>query len=65
VRYRLIRIQASHKAQNDVWLSTDVLDPALLTAQTAARFYRYRWQSEICQVDYHASIELYLKRLVG
>ena len=42
IRCRLIRIRASHKAKRDVWLLTDILDPARLTAQTAAKFYRWR-----------------------
>ena len=28
IRCRLIRIRASHKAKRDVWLLTDILDPA-------------------------------------
>jgi hypothetical protein len=43
---RLIRIRASHKAKKDVWLLTDIVDPARLTAQTAAKFYRWRWRNE-------------------
>jgi len=46
IRCRLIRIRASHKAKKDVWLLTDVLDPARLTAQMAAKFYRWRWRNE-------------------
>jgi hypothetical protein len=43
---RLIRIPASGKAKRDVWLLTDILDPARLTAKTAAKFYRWRWRNE-------------------
>ncbi len=43
---RLIRIKASRTAKMDVWLLTDILDPARLTAQTAAKFYRWRWRNE-------------------
>jgi Transposase DDE domain len=43
---RLIRIPASGKAKKDVWLLTDILDPARLTAKTAAKFYRWRWRNE-------------------
>jgi hypothetical protein len=43
---RLIRIRASGKAKKDVWLLTDLLDPARLTAKTAAKFYRWRWRNE-------------------
>ncbi len=32
--------------KHDVWLLTDVLDPARLSAATAARFYRWRWRNE-------------------
>jgi Transposase DDE domain len=46
VKCRLIRIKASRKSKTDVWLLTDILDPALLTAQTAAKFYRWRWRNE-------------------
>jgi hypothetical protein len=43
---RLIRVPARGKARHDVWLLTDVLDPARLSAATAARFYRWRWRNE-------------------
>jgi hypothetical protein len=43
---RLIRVPARGKAKHDVWLLTDVLDPARLSAKTAARFYRWRWRNE-------------------
>src|SRR4029079_5254974 len=29
-----------------VWLLTDVLDPARLSAATAGKFYRWRWRNE-------------------
>ena len=43
---RLIRIPAKGQAKRDVWLLTDVLDPARLSVATAARFYRWRWRNE-------------------
>jgi hypothetical protein len=43
---RLIRVPAKGKAKHDVWLLTDVLDPARLSAATAAKFYRWRWRNE-------------------
>lgn len=43
---RLIRVPAKGATKHDVWLLTDVLDPARLTAATAARFYRWRWKNE-------------------
>jgi hypothetical protein len=43
---RLIRVPARGKAKHDVWLLTDVLDPARLSAATAAKFYRWRWRNE-------------------
>jgi hypothetical protein len=43
---RLIRIPATGKARRDVWLLTDILDPARLSAATAAKFYRWRWRNE-------------------
>ena len=43
---RLIRVPAKGKARHDVWLLTDVLDPARLPAGTAAKFYRWRWRNE-------------------
>lgn len=46
IRCRLIRIPAPPKAKKDVWLLTDILDPERLTAQTAAKFYRWRWRNE-------------------
>jgi len=43
---RLIRVPARGKAQHDVWLLTDVLESARLSATTAAKFYRWRWRNE-------------------
>jgi hypothetical protein len=49
---RLIRVPAKPKGkrngsvQRDVWLLTDVLDPARLPLATAAKFYRWRWRNE-------------------
>lgn len=43
---RLIRVPARGRAKRDVWLLTDVLDPARLPLPTAARFYRWRWRNE-------------------
>jgi hypothetical protein len=43
---RLIRVAARGRAQHDVWLLTDVLDPTRLSAATAAKFYRWRWKNE-------------------
>jgi DDE family transposase len=44
-RVRVIRV-ASRKRKNDVWLVTDVLDPGRLSAESAGRPYRMRWESE-------------------
>jgi hypothetical protein len=46
IRCRLIRVPAEGETKRDVWLLTDVLDPARLSAATAARFYRWRWRNE-------------------
>jgi hypothetical protein len=43
---RLIRVPARGRAKHDVWLLTDVVDPARLPAAAAARFYRWRWRNE-------------------
>jgi Transposase DDE domain len=43
---RLIRVPAKGQVKHDVWLLTDVLDPARLSAATAAKFYRWRWRNE-------------------
>src|SRR4051794_4508480 len=43
---RLIRVPAHGQAKHDVWLLTDILDPARLSAKTAAKFYRWRWRNE-------------------
>ena len=43
---RLIRVPAHGQAKHDVWLLTDILDPARLSAATAAKFYRWRWRNE-------------------
>jgi hypothetical protein len=41
---RLIRVCQPGKA--DVWLLTNVLQPARLSVEQASRFYRLRWESE-------------------
>ncbi|MFO0952245.1 MAG: transposase [Isosphaeraceae bacterium] len=43
---RLIRVSAKGRVKHDAWLLTDVLDPARLSAATAAKFYRWRWRNE-------------------
>jgi Transposase DDE domain len=43
---RLIRVPASGQAKRDVWLLTDILDPARLSLATAGKFYRWRWRNE-------------------
>ena len=45
LRLRLIRVRAKKK-KNDVWLLTNVMESQRLTAVTAARFYRWRWENE-------------------
>ena len=52
IRCRLIRVPAKTKGKGkgsirrDVWLLTDVLDPARRSAATAAKLYRWRWRNE-------------------
>jgi hypothetical protein len=56
IRCRLVRVTARAKGkgkgkgkgsiQRDVWLLTDILDPARLSVATAAQFYRWRWRNE-------------------
>jgi hypothetical protein len=54
IQCRLIRVPARTQGkgrrkgsvQRDVWLLTDVLDPARLSLATAAKFYRWRWRNE-------------------
>jgi hypothetical protein len=43
---RLIRVPARGAARRDVWLLTDILDPARLPLATASKFYRWRWRNE-------------------
>jgi hypothetical protein len=43
---RLIRVPAKGQVKRDVWLLTDILDPARLSVATAAKFYRWRWRNE-------------------
>ena len=45
LRVRLLRIR-SKKAKRDVWLLTNVLDPKRLPLETAAQYYRWRWENE-------------------
>jgi hypothetical protein len=42
---RLIRVRA-RRQHNDVWLLTNVLGSERLPAAVAAKFYRWRWESE-------------------
>jgi hypothetical protein len=42
---RLIRVRA-RKAKHDVWLLTNILQQRRLSAATAARYYRWRWENE-------------------
>jgi Transposase DDE domain len=42
---RLIRVR-TRRRNNDVWLLTNVLSTQRLPAAVAARFYRWRWESE-------------------
>jgi Transposase DDE domain len=42
---RLIRIRGQKKKQ-DVWLLTNVLEPKCLSAVSASKFYRWRWENE-------------------
>jgi hypothetical protein len=42
---RLIRIRGQKKKQ-DVWLLTNVLEPQRLSAASASKFYRWRWENE-------------------
>jgi hypothetical protein len=43
---RLIRVPARGRIKRDVWLLTDILEPARLPLATAAKFYRWRWRNE-------------------
>jgi DDE family transposase len=45
LRLRLIRIRAKKK-KHDLWLLTNVLEPERLSAATAAKFYKWRWENE-------------------
>ena len=45
LRVRVIRV-AGRKRKNDVWLVTDVLDARRLSAESAGRLSRMRWESE-------------------
>lgn len=45
LRVRLIRVRG-RRQRHDVWLATNVLDRARLSRAQAARFYRWRWESE-------------------
>jgi hypothetical protein len=42
---RLIRVRA-RKAKHAVWLLTNILDRRRLSAATASRYYRWRWENE-------------------
>ena len=59
LRVRLIRLRG-RKRRHDVWLLTNVLDPRRLSAPQAGRYYRARWENEVCQADHRSSDRLYL-----
>ena len=60
LRVRVIRV-ASKKRKNDVWLVTNVLDASRFTAESAARLYRMRWESECFFKSYKRVVkEIYL-----
>lgn len=42
---RLIRVR-SRRRKHDVWLLTNLLDPARLPGEVAGRYYRWRWENE-------------------
>jgi len=42
---RLIRVR-SRRRKHDVWLVTNLLDPARLPSEVAGRYYRWRWENE-------------------
>ena len=58
LRVRVIRV-ASNKRKNDVWLVTNVLDASRLTAASAARLDRMRWESECFFQNIQASDQGY------
>src|SRR3954464_12343587 len=43
---RLIRVPAKGSVKRDVWLLTNILDPARRPLATAAKFDRWRWRNE-------------------
>jgi Transposase DDE domain len=45
LRLRLLRVRG-RRGRQDVWLATNVLDAGRLSVPQAARFYRWRWESE-------------------
>jgi Transposase DDE domain len=45
IKVRLLRI-AAKKKKNDVWLVTNVLEQTRLTRESAAKYYRMRWENE-------------------
>jgi hypothetical protein len=56
IECRLIRVPATGQRKRDVWLLTDILDPARLSVATAARFYRWRWRNEGVFIVYKRTI---------
>lgn len=45
LRLRLIRVRAKKK-KHDLWLLTNVIESQRLSVAVAARYYRWRWESE-------------------
>ncbi len=45
LRLRLIRLRARQR-KNDVWLLTNVMEPARMSRKLAGKLYRWRWENE-------------------
>ncbi len=64
LRLRLIRLRA-RKRKNDVWLLTNVMEPARLSRKLAGKMYRWRWENEIFHLNYRSSASLYVGLLAA
>jgi len=60
LKLRLIRLQGKKDEQGrkqDVWLATNVLDPAQLSHRMASDFFRMRWEQEVFYRTYKCTLK--------
>jgi hypothetical protein len=57
LKVRLMRVGSS-TGKSEVWMASNVLESSRLSLESAGRFYRMRWESEVNHPDYRSSDKL-------